>query len=332
MFKHAIEDLERQGHETLVTAREKDVTTRLLSAYGIDHEVLSEKRDSAIGLPAEWLARGVRLVRSIRAFGPDVVLSHFNPVAAQAARLTGTPSIIFTDDEVATRTLRRVTTPFARSICTPSSFELDLGSKHRRYDGLHELAYLHPDRFDPDPDRLRSHGVPVEDPYYVLRFVSWSAHHDVGESGFSREGKRRLVAALAQRGEVYVSSEEPLPDAFEARAVPVPPEAIHDLLYHADCYAGDSQTMAIEAGILGTPAVRSNSFVEDGEMGHLNLLEDRYGLVNSIADERAAIDRIEELADDPRTDEIWSERREELLDDSVDVTDVILEEAFSAGP
>ena len=38
-FKNAIWELEKQGHEVKVTARDKDVTLELLEAYGIPYEI-----------------------------------------------------------------------------------------------------------------------------------------------------------------------------------------------------------------------------------------------------------------------------------------------------
>ncbi|WP_254270972.1 DUF354 domain-containing protein [Haloarcula marina] len=330
LFKHAIWELQDRGHETFVTAREKEVTTDLLDAYDIDYKVLSRQADSTPKLILEWAVRELKLIRAIRQFDSDVVVSHLSPVAAQAAKLTGTPSVTFTDDEVETRTLAKLTVPFTSRICTPACFELDYNGKHRRYDGYHELAYLHPDRFEPDPEPLREAGVTVDEPYYVLRFVSWAAHHDVGQSGFSNAAKQELVEYLSERGQVYITSESPLPAAFEEYRLPVPPETIHDLLYYADGYVGDSQTMAIEAGVLGTPAVRSNSFVGDDDLSTFRELEE-WGLVYNIRDENEAVEKVKSLVESPETAAEWDYRRERLLEERVDVTDVVVEETLAAG-
>jgi len=61
------------------------------------------------------------------------------------ARLTGTPNITFTDTEDAVLS-NRIAFPFTDKIYTPVFFLKNLGAKHRRYAGLHELAYLQ--RFD----------------------------------------------------------------------------------------------------------------------------------------------------------------------------------------
>lgn len=327
LFKHAVSELNARGHETLVTAREKEVTTDLLDAYGIDYRVLSKQGETTPRLLLEWTLRELKLIRAIRQFDSDVVVSHLSPVAAQAARVTGTPSVTFTDDEVATRSLSKLTLPFTSRVCTPACFEMDFGEKHRRYDGYHELAYLHPDRYEPDPRPLREHGVAVDEPYFILRFVSWAAHHDVGETGISTEGKRELVEYLSEHGRVYITSESPLPPAFEEYRLPVPPELIHHLLFYADGYIGDSQTMAIEAGVLGTPAIRTNSFVGSADLSTFRELES-HGLVYNLNEERAAIEKMKTFIEDPDTTAKWERRRSQLLAEREDVTDVVVEETL----
>jgi predicted glycosyltransferase len=61
----------------------------------------------------------------------------------------------------------------------------------------------------------------------VLRFVSWGAHHDVNQRGLSRAAKKTLVDTLSVEGEVYITSESPLPTAFDDYRLPIPPERIH---------------------------------------------------------------------------------------------------------
>jgi len=54
------------------------------------------------------------------------------------------------------------------------------------------------------------------------------------------------------------------------------------VLAFADLYLGDSQTMATEAALLGTPAIRSNSFVGPNDMTNFKVLEENYSLLRNI--------------------------------------------------
>ncbi|WP_049981148.1 DUF354 domain-containing protein [Halolamina rubra] len=316
LFRNAVETLRRRGHEVRVVAREKDVTLDLLSAYGIEHTSLSRARSGAAGTLREWTGRGLRLLRLARRFDPDVVLSRLNPTAAYVASALGVPNVVFHDTEVA-GLLDRVTLPAAAVVATPAAFDRELPTEHLRYRGFHELAYLHPARFEPDADRLRAYGVDPDDPYAVVRLVAMDAHHDRGSEGLPPETVRRLLDGLADHGEVYVSSESPLPEAFAGHAPPVPVDAIHDLLAFADCYVGDSSTMATEAAVLGTPSVRYNPL--DREMGNFEQLGEA-GLVRSHYDPEIAADSALELAADPEAGRRWRRRRRRLLAEVVDPT------------
>ncbi|MFP8890749.1 DUF354 domain-containing protein [Natrialbaceae archaeon A-CW2] len=330
LFKHVIAELEAAGHDTHVLSRDKEITTTLLNRYEIAHTPLSAMGSRKFSLITEWAKREYRTIRIARSYDPDVILSVASPPAAHAARVVGCPKIVFNDSEPA-HLASKLTHPFTDRICTPANFDADVGKNQERYDGYHELAYLHPDRFEPDPNPLREHGIEPDNQYAVLRFVSWGAHHDVGHNGFSRDAKRELVSLLSEHGDVYITSESPLPAEFEAYRLPIPPERMHDLLYYADLYAGDSQTMATEAAILGTPAVRSNSFAGDGDMSNFVELEEEYGLLYSRSDENKTIEIIHELLDDPNAKDSWHEKRERLIDDKIDVTEYMLEQIFELG-
>lgn len=316
LFRHAVDALEARGHDVHVAAREKDVTTDLLDAHGHEYAVCSATRSGPLALPREWAWRELTLYRYARRVDPDIVLSHLNPAAAHAAAAVGAESVVFHDTEIADA-VERYTLPFVDTVCTPLEFSRDLPGRHVRYAGFHELAYLHPARFDPDPDALREAGVDPGSPYSVVRLVSMDAHHDTGADGFPRPAVRRLVDGLADHGAVYLSTEGALPAEFADHALPVDSHELLDLLAFADCYVGDSGTVATEAGVLGTPAVRYDPL--DADLGNFDALAD-YGLVDSTTDPAAAVDRALELAGDPDAGERWARRRRDLLADKVDVT------------
>jgi len=323
LFKNTIGALAADGHAVAVASRQKEVTTALLDAYGIEHTVLSTKGTTTAALVSEWTLRELRTIDFTRTFDPDVVVSRALPSAVHAAALTGAKSIVVTDTEYAWK-VSKLIAPFVDYWCTPEGFTGDYGDNQRVHEGFDELAYLHPNWFRPDPERLKTYGVDPQEPYFVLRFVSMGAHHDVSRSGLSPGTKRRLVEALSEHGTVYISSERPLSPELSDYESPVPPEEIHQLLAGAALMVGDSETMATEAALLGTPTIRVNSHATDEVLGVFVQLENR-GLVESIGDEETAHDRAVELATDPEAVDRWAQRRDALLDDSVDVTAHLLD-------
>jgi len=322
-FKYSIREFESSGHSVSVFVRNKEIVTNLLDKYDIDYRSLEEKHSTKIELVWNTLRYEMFLYRELRSFKPDYVLCvGSGALIAYIATLVNATSIAFNDSEAA-RIDNFLGHLMVDEVYTPSNFTHDLGDKHTKYDGYHELAYLHPNRFSPDPDRLLEHGVDPEEEYYVIRFIAWAALHDAGESGLSVSAQRELVSTLEDTGTVYITSEDALPADFEDYRLPVPPEYIHDLLYYADFYIGDSQTMATEAAVLGTPAIRSNTFAGEGDMSNFVELEDNYGLLYSTPDEKEALRKMREFISDPNLAVKWDKRRKRLLKDKLDVTQVV---------
>ena len=317
-YRPVIRELRADGHDIRVCTRDKDVATDLLAGSG----------SSTLGRIGVQALYELRLLATARRFRPHVVTGIGGVAAAHVATVVGAKSVVLTDSEPATLT-NRLAFPFADVVCTPSWYDGEIDGRHVRYEGLHELAYLHPDRFTPDPGVVRAAGVDPSSEYSVVRFVSWGAQHDVGEGGLSRAGKEALVERLAEAGDVYITSEDELEPPLDQYRLPVPPADLHHLLAFARLYVGDSQTMATEAALLGTPAVRCNSFAGDDDMANFQLLAD-YGLVFSTAEESAAREHVERLLAEDETDD-WRRRRREFVEETIDVASFVRDVLVAVG-
>jgi len=317
-FRYIIRELRADGHAVRVCVRDKEMTSELLEAFDIPHTVLAQVGGSMPGLALSQVSYETRLLREAKRFKPDVMTSVGGIAISHVAPLVGAKSLAFTDTP--SMAARLLTSPFLDVVCTPVAFDGIVRGEHRRYDGYQELAYLHPNRFEPDTNRLNQFGVDPDEQLFLLRFASWQAHHDVGESGFSRRAKQTLVSILDDRGEVYITSEQPLPVEFEAYELPVPSHLIHDLLAVSDLYVGDSGTMATEAAVLGTPAIRSCSMADENDLGNFIELEERFNLLYSFVDEGRMIETAKRILANPESQSVWQKRRERLLAEKIDVT------------
>jgi hypothetical protein len=326
-FRHFIAEMEGRGHAVLVTSRAKDVTTELLDAYGIPHQVLSKQGRGGASLARELLRRTRRLLPIIAKFKPDVLTGIMGPTIALAGRWSGVPSVVFYDTETA-----RLTNPWvfrlASVVCTPAAYPAHVPGRHVTYAGYHDLAYLHPGRFTPHPERLRLFGIDPGRPFSLARFVSFEASHDIGDRGLAYEGKAALLRHLAQFGDVYVSTEGPIPPGLPAISLEGPPQEIHHVLAAAQVVVGDSGTMSTEAVFLGTPSV----FVSTARLGVLLELERRYGLMANVqpGDPKEAIAAASRLLADAG-DGAFGVGRERLLGETVDVTSWMVD-FFQASP
>ncbi|MBN2469942.1 MAG: hypothetical protein JXN59_04380, partial [Anaerolineae bacterium] len=174
---------------------------------------------------------------------------------------------------------------------------------------------LHPDEFTPDAAVLNELGL-GDQPYFIVRFVSWGATHDVGEHGFTLNGKYELIKALSQHGRVLLSVEGEMPPEIRPFATPFPPEKIHDLLAFATMYVGEGGTMLTEAALLGTPAILVSSL----RAGNWDDLGGNYDLLYVYSNEQEALVKVQELLAMPELKATWQKRRARLLQDKINPT------------
>ncbi|MCU4753666.1 DUF354 domain-containing protein [Halobacteria archaeon AArc-curdl1] len=319
LFRNAIADLTADGYEVYVFAREKDINIDLLEHYEISHTVLAGEATSLFELGLVEAAYEYRLTKAARQIRPSVMVAMGGVAISRPGVLAGAKRLIFTDTEHATLQ-NTLAFPFATRICIPECYQGYIGEKQLRYPGYHELAYLHPNRFDPDESILDEIDANREESLVILRLISWDAAHDIGDSGF--EDVVSVVESLEKTGAtVCITSEADLPDAIEDRQVSISPHRIHDLMAFADLYIGESATMATESAVLGTPAV----FVSSSRRGYTDELEEKYGLVFNYSGqyrhEAGLMQALKILkSDEPNK---WKRRREAMLDDKMDTTNFI---------
>jgi predicted glycosyltransferase len=327
LFKNFVGEMKKKGHEFKITARDKEVTTQLLDAYKIPYERVGTMKPGKINLLLEWIYRDIKIATISRKFSPDILMGNLNVTIVHAAKILRKKSIIFTDSEpeaVKYPIEDFFSNPFADVIITLNSVRHNYGKKEVRINTYKELAYLHPNWFTPDRNVLTQAGVRPDEEYIILRFVAWGAYHDVGKGGFDIESKRKLIKELKPYARIFISSESTLPAEFEQYRIPIPPEQIHDFLSYAKLLICDSQTMATEAAVLGTPVIRCNSFVGKNDMGNFIELEQKYDLIFNYYDEKSALLKAIELLTISDIKEKWIKKRAALLQDKIDVTSFLV--------
>jgi len=260
---------------------------------------------------------------AVKNFKPDFFLGFGSIRAAHVSRIMRKPCVALDDTEHA-KWEHMLYVPFTDSILTPSCFTKDFGKKQIRYNGYTELAYLHPNRFTPDPAVLNEIGLTKDDPFFVIRFVSWNASHDVGAHGLTLDTKRKAIHEFEKYGRVIITSEKPLPEEFEKYRIAVSPEKMHDLLYYATLLYGESATMASECAVLGTHAI----FCDFAGRGYTDEEERKYHLVYNFKldneSQERSIEKAVELVQNPRLKEIAREKQAILLKEKIDVTAFIV--------
>lgn len=264
-----------------------------------------------------FLSKSVRLARKTGAgFGMGVSMT-----MPMVSRLSKIVSIGLDDDDVSATPVFARYANRADIILTPDALAHEArGPHHLTYPGYHELAYLHPNRFSPDRSVLEELGVDGGEPWFLVRFNDFAAHHDIGQGGMTFEQKKQLVQKLMKHGKVFISTEgEPAPE-FRPYMFPLPAEKMHSALALATLYVGESQTMTSEAAVLGTPALKCNSFAH--RLSIPNELEEKYGLCYAFLPREfdQMMKKLDELLSIERLKEEWQKRRKKMLEERIDVT------------
>ncbi len=322
LFRNAISILQSHNHRTTVAAVRKESTIQLLKHYKIAPFIFGVDRTNLVQKAIDAPLRDLQLLKYASDFKPDIIVSTGSPYAAQVSKVLGKPHIAFGDTEIAS-TITRLMIPFTDAVCTPSCFSLDLGAKHVKYDGYHELAYLHPNYFSPDQTVLEEIGIRKDEPYIIVRLASWTSSHDVGETGFDFKSEAQILdflKSLENWGRVVLTTERRVPKEFERFVCRLAIHRIHDLLRYSTLYIGEGATMASEAGVLGIPWI----FVSKAGRGYLDDQEKRYGLGFHVKTTHNVKTTVEKILSNKNQKKEWATKREKLLKDKIDVTAFIV--------
>ncbi|MBO7616854.1 MAG: DUF354 domain-containing protein [Bacteroidales bacterium] len=319
LYRNVYTMLVEHGNKVLVVVKEIPSAMKLMDLYDIPYVNIGKKDDNLMRKGMDQLVYDRRLLKIVHENSIDLgVGSSIN--IPHVSKLNRMKSIILDDDDDEVEPLfTRFGHPFADTILSPEGTPRK-SNKTVYVNAYHELAYLHPNRFEPDASVLQDAGVEAGEPYFILRFNAFKAHHDVGVVGLTLENKRRLVRYLESKGRVFITTERNMDDEFKPYQLKVSPEKAHSLMFYATMLVGDSQTMTSEAAVLGTPAIRCNTFV--GRIHYLEEEEHKYGLTYGFRPDEAEkmFGKIEELLAMPNLKEEWQNRRQTMLSEKIDYT------------
>ena len=323
LFKGVIKEMQRREHKVSILIKKKDVLEDLLKESGYPYtNILPEgRRDNKSSIGMGLLKRDYRMLQYVKSNRPDL-MAGTSPEITHIGKLLGIKSIVVNEDDADQVPLfAKLSYPLADSILAPISCSTGKWSnKTIYYKGYHELAYLHPEYFTPVSEKVRELNEGGAKKYFILRFAKLSAHHDTGKAGITTEIASRIIRKLKPLGNVFITSERELEAEFERYRISIKPQDMHDALYYSEMFIGDSQTMAAESAVLGTPSIRYNDFV--GKLGYLEELEHKYGLTYGIrtTEPEELFTKIDELLSMQNIKEEWGKRRERMLSETIDVS------------
>ena len=254
--------------------------------------------------------------------GCDIAIAHVGFLMRRKAW-------VFTDDDyVFTRQYCHIAYPFAQHIVAPFVADTHKWTyKKIGYLGTQKSAYLHPDYFVPDEAVLDKYNL-RDTRFFIIRLVSFVALHDSlhgASTGISESVLGRIIPLLKAKGKIIISLEGGDRDKYQEFVMKIDPTDMHSLLYYADMLIGDSQSMQVEAALLGTPAIRSNKWVlSKHKVNVIHYLETKYGMCYSISplDEDGIVNRVEQLLDAGIKAQ-WKILREKFFAENTNLTDFL---------
>jgi uncharacterized protein len=313
-FKNIVNDLKKR-HEIRYLIKTKEVLEPLLIGDKVDYKnILPEGRKSTRpGIIWGLIKREIRVLGEALRFKPDLMLGT-DPSLAHTGKLLRIPTLtILEDDAHVIYDLAKITFPFSTNIIAPDS--CDCGkwrAKKISYAGYMKLAYLHPNWFKYTPESVEKTAL--------IRLSNLDAFHDAGIKGFNENLLKQIIGKLATRYKVFVSSEKPISPRFDQYLLKINPNDIHKILFQASILISDSQSMTMEAAMLGIPSVRYSDFA--GRIGVLEELEKKYHLTTGIkpGNPGKLNQTLESLLAIPDLREEFQKRRKKMLDDKIDVS------------
>lgn len=323
-FRYIINFLKSRGNKVSVLARQKDILINLLDEEEVSYTIPGKHGKKLLSklfiVPKLWW----NYLKVARKISPDFIISKASPYAVLVKPFIKSKLVITPDSEVVKLT-KKFVAPFSDIVITPGTFNYDYGKNHKKIDGFFEETYLSPKAFTPDKKMVKNLGFDPDEPYFILRFISWDANHDLHQFGFSEKEKSELISILKPFGKVYISAErKKLSPSLQKHQLNIPVSAIHHILYFASLYVGDSQTMATEAALLGTPSLRYNSFVGKNDMSNFKVLESHKLLMNFNKFANLQ-DGILKILTNKKSKQIWQQKRNDYFYGKPDLNEQILQ-------
>jgi hypothetical protein len=187
------------------------------------------------------------------------------------------------------------------------------------YHGYMKLGYLHPNIFTPEFTVKQKYQL--GDNYILIRLSGLKAHHDFGIKGISESVLKRLIFNAEKFNyKVFISSEKKIKHELQQYELKINPRDMHSVLANASILICDSQSMSVEAAILGVPSIRISDFV--GRISVLEELEHKYGLTYGVkpGNEDFLFERFNYLLNNKYLKDNFQYRKNNMLRDKIDVT------------
>lgn len=322
-LRATIKELEKDPkNKILITIKSKDVLESLLIQDKLPYLNIQkkERKFSKSSILLSLINRFIKLLSLSLKFKPDLMIGTDATIAIVGFTLRRNRITITEDDLSVINTLGQLTYPFTKHILCPSVCDVGKwGSKKIGYSGYMKLAYLHPEIFKKDSDFPSKYNI--QSKYAIIRLSKLNAYHDFGIKGINEISLKNIIKIINNKGiNVFISTERQVNEDFKKYIISIDPSDMHQLLANSQMLLCDSQSMSVEAAMLGIPSIRISDFA--GRISVLEELERKYNLTFGIKPENseAVYEKLELLLSDQKLNETFQSRKLIMLKDKINVT------------
>jgi len=327
-LRETIKRLQKYDNSNIsILIKTKDVLEKLLINDGYDYiNILPRERGpSKLSIIVSLLRRELKLLPVLLQTKPDLLIGT-DASLAQLGWLLNIHRITITEDDYSViKYLANLTYPFTQTILCPQVCNVSKWEyKKAGYNGFMKLGYLHPNVFKPDDAIISQYGL-ANDKFVLIRLARLSAHHDFGVKGIGGVLLDQLISIIQNKGyKVLISSEADVDEKFKPLLLRINPSDIHHILAKSSLLISDSQSMSVEAAMLGIPSLRYSSFA--GQISVLEELEHVYKLTYGIkaGQESALLSKLNLLLDLENLSQVFQRYRQKMLADKIDVTSFLV--------
>lgn len=315
--------LAKPDNHVTVLIKTKDVLEDLIKHDGIPYTnfLPRQRGTSRLAMALSLLKRVLLLLPIIWKKKPDLLIGT-DAALAQVGKLLAISRITILEDDCAViKSLANLTYPYTQTILCPDV--CDVGrwqDKKVGYAGYMKLGYLHPAVFCPDNTVQARYGL--HQSYVLVRLSKLGAHHDFDIRGIDPLLLDAIIYEVVERQgyQLWITSEGAMSEPYRRYQLQIHPADMHSVLANATLLISDSQSMSVEAAVLGIPSIRYSDLV--GRISVLNELESRYRLTIGIpvSQREQLLPTVQEVLTTEELLAVYQARRQHMLRDKIDVT------------
>lgn len=324
-FKNFIYYLNKNGHKSFISARDRDIILELISKNNLSFLNRGKGKTTFWGKLFYLIYADLKLLFYSQKNKVDLSIGFPSTYAAHASFLRRKKHFAFNDTEHANFE-KHLYPIFCHKIFTPYFFKKKINNKQLFFNGFMELSYLDKKYFTPNYESVYS--IINSGKFVVLRFIKWgNASHDWGKKGLNNLEKNKIINDILKCGfKIAISTEDDSEIFSNENIYKIPSTLFHDFIYYATFVVSEGGTTCNEAALLGVPNILINPLINEKTKPGAHIALENEGL--QICFEKLPLN-FENIISEISSNEFqtkFKEKNIEFLADKVSPTDILIEE------